>query len=988
MGSQKWQAPHEGLSKRAVEILRLLAEGMSDREIAERLVITINTVKWYNRQIYSILGVGSRTQAIACARERHLLDEGNGSAPPAPTMRQAARHNLPVETTQFIGRTQEVELIQRLLDSAHLLTLVGPPGTGKTRLALQVAWEVADSFQEGAYFVSLAPITDPALVIHTIARVVGVNEAHEQPLIETLKYAFRESHLLLILDNFEHLLSAAPQVSELLSAAPHLKVLATSREPLHLYGEQEYAVPPLALPDPEHLDPQTLAACESTALFMQQARAVRPNFALTAENAPDIAKICVRLEGLPLAIELAAARTKLLTPRTLLARLVSRLDTLTGGAQDLPARQQTLHNTIEWSYNLLNEGEKILFARLAVFRGDFSLEAVETICAEGLPVDVFDGLASLVNKSLIQQKETSDGEPRFMMLETLHEYASERLRATTFYAEVANRHCAYYLDLVTHHAKAFFGMEPQTAVAVIRNDLDNIRQAWQWAVEGVTAESSSAVTLHAAIDGLAAFYEVTSLFEEGQGVFVRAAEEMAGGGQEAEAARCHLLARVAAFAEWRDEGEQAYHTAMQVIQLVERLDSAGHRLPHYRADALRTLGILGRERGATEQAIQHLEEATTIYRALAAKWPLAVAYDWLGLLCSDLRRLDKAMEYLGRAAALYAETGNERGIVFNKGMTAVVLAVAGRLEESVAYQREVLAGYQKLDYPIGVARTANNLGLVLLELGELEEAVAQLEYAMQIYQQIGNMASFYNSLGNKGEVHLALDEYDEARRCFQRAIRFFHETDISLLESENLWRLGWLLINTGEYEQAQTALEGCHALAPVEENPEFFAIAHGLLALTAWKLGDREQGLAYFDQAAEAFKGVRRSLTVARFAVIPKAKLLLEQGEIAAAEKTLSELQPFLDEAGRNPIVFESRLLQAKITAAQGRHSAAQQQLEELCAANLRPAEQAAVHYELWCLTGDAEHGRQALTHYQQLIAHAPNLTYRQRHTTLAKEFN
>lgn len=461
MTSIKRLPQHEGLSKRAVEILCLLAKGMSDRAIAERLVMTINTVKWYNRQIYGILGVGSRTQAIARARELQLLDKDDETAPSFHIVHHAPKHNILVETTRFIGRKYEIELIKRLLNTAHLLTLLGPPGTGKTRLALQIAWQMADTFQQSVYFVSLAPISDPALVMNNIANALGVKEVPSEPLIDTLKHILRESHMLLILDNFEHLLSAATQISELLSAAPHVKVLATSREPLHLYGEQEYAVPPLRLPDPEHLDPQALAECESTALFTQQARAVRSDFELTAENAMDVAKICVRLDGLPLAIELAAARIRLLTPQTLLVRLTSRLATLTGGAYDLPARQQTLHNTIEWSYNLLNEGEKMLFARLAVFQGGCSLEAIETVCSKDLPIDVFDGLESLVNKSLMQQKELPGGESRFIMLETLHEYAWERLRANREVQTMHRRYAEYFVQLAER-------AEPE------------LRQAQQW----------------------------------------------------------------------------------------------------------------------------------------------------------------------------------------------------------------------------------------------------------------------------------------------------------------------------------------------------------------------------------------------------------------------------------------------------------------------------------------------------------------------------
>jgi predicted ATPase/DNA-binding CsgD family transcriptional regulator len=483
MTFQKWHAQQESLSKRAVEILRLVADGMSDREIAERLVLTINTVKWYNRQIYSILGVGSRTQAIARARELQLLDEEDEAAPLPDAVQRTARYNGPAEANRFIGRKYTLEAIIRLLDTTHLLTLVGPPGTGKTRLALQIACDLADTFQHGVYFVSLAPIHDAAHVTNAIASALGINESRGRPLIETLKQVLHDSHMLLILDNFEHLLPAATQVSELLAAAPYLTVLATSREPLHLYGEHEYAVPPLELPDPEYIGPQALADCESVALFMQRARAVRSDFELTPANALDIARICVRLEGLPLAIELAASRIKLLTPRLLLARLGSRLDTLTGGAQDLPARQQTLRNTLEWSYNLLNEGEKLLFARLAVFQGGCSLDAIEAVCAEALPMDIFDGLISLVDKSLIRQSEALGGEPRFVMLETIHEYAWEQLRASDEAAMMQQRHTEYFVQMAERAAPELRQSGFSYWMNRLENEDNNLLAVLEWSLE-------------------------------------------------------------------------------------------------------------------------------------------------------------------------------------------------------------------------------------------------------------------------------------------------------------------------------------------------------------------------------------------------------------------------------------------------------------------------------------------------------------------------
>jgi predicted ATPase/DNA-binding CsgD family transcriptional regulator len=465
----------DSLNEREQEILKRLAAGLSDQQIADDLILSLNTVKWYNRQIYSKLGVSSRTQAIASAKDLHLLDNGD--------IRTASvsKHNLPALTTPFIGRAREIAEIKRLLQTVRLLTLTGTGGTGKTRLALRVASEVLGDFADGVYFVDLVPLADAARVANAIAAVLGVTDSVSQPLIESLKHRLCHLQLLLVLDNFEHVLPGAPLVSELLAAAPDLKVLVTSREALHLYGEQEYFVPPLTLPEPAFSEsPSELARCESVALFVQQARAVKPGFELKQENAREVAKICLRLDGLPLAIELSAARIKMLTPQTLLARLGSRLDALTGGARDLPTRQQTLRNTIEWSYNLLDEGEKTLFARLAVFHGGCSLEAVEAVCGEDLPVDVLDGLASLVDKSLVQQKEASGGEPRFVMLETIHEYAWERLTESGEADTIRRQHAGHFLTLAER-------AEPELRLGGFdywclrfELELDNIRAVLDW----------------------------------------------------------------------------------------------------------------------------------------------------------------------------------------------------------------------------------------------------------------------------------------------------------------------------------------------------------------------------------------------------------------------------------------------------------------------------------------------------------------------------
>ncbi len=435
----------EHLHNREMAILQRLAAGLSDQQIADDLCLSLHTVKWYNRQIYGKLGVKSRTQAITCAQNLGVLHGGSAGAPlPVP------RYQLPVQTAPFIGRSRELSEVKQLLSRSRLLTLTGTGGTGKTRLALQVAEASAVTFADGVCFVDLAPLADHTLVMKAIAGALGVVEHGTESLLAILKRVLAQREMLLLIDNFEQVITAAPLLSTLLAATSRLKVLVTSREPLHLAGEQEYPVPPLTLPRGETTSVQSLADSEAGALFVRRVQMVLPRFEATDANAPTIGRICIRLDGLPLAIELAAARCKLLTPQALLARLEGEADdaafqALAGSSRDAPPRQRTLRDTIAWSYNLLSADEQRLFTRLAVFQGGRSLEAVEAVCAEGLSIDVFDGLASLVDKSLVQQQDGAGGEPRFTLLKMIHAYARERLEASGEATIVRRRHAAYFV---------------------------------------------------------------------------------------------------------------------------------------------------------------------------------------------------------------------------------------------------------------------------------------------------------------------------------------------------------------------------------------------------------------------------------------------------------------------------------------------------------------------------------------------------------------
>jgi predicted ATPase/class 3 adenylate cyclase len=422
-----------------------------------------------------------------------VIDGLPASFPPLRTL-DVVPNNLPTQLTTFLGRERELAEAGALLREARLLTLTGPGGTGKTRLSLQLAAEATDEFRDGVYFVPLGPISQPSLVLPTMAQAIGLPDPRGRSA-DHLAEQLAGKRVLFVLDNFEQVLDAAVEVAELLQRLPEVVVLATSRSPLRVYGEREYPVPPLAVPDPRHLpDLEALSHYASVALFIERAMAVQPGFGVDASNAPAIAEICARLDGLPLAIELAAARVRVLPPEAIMARLDHRLSLLAGGSRNLPERQQTLRGAIDWSHDLLEPGDRVAFARFSAFAGGADEEAFAQVVLADWPAtagpmpDALDALSSLLDKSLIRQEMRDTGASRYRMLQTIREYAAERLAEAEPGTETRLRHAEYYLALAEGVAARMFGSEQRSCLDTLEQEHDNLRAAMGFAIEQDRAE--------------------------------------------------------------------------------------------------------------------------------------------------------------------------------------------------------------------------------------------------------------------------------------------------------------------------------------------------------------------------------------------------------------------------------------------------------------------------------------------------------------------
>jgi predicted ATPase len=673
------------------------------------------------------------------AQEYGLLDEPRAEPDVEPS---SLKSNLPAQVTSFVGREEEIGEVRRLLELARLLTLTGPAGTGKTRLALRVAAEVLDDFDDGVFFVDLTPISQPDLVADTIAEALGVVTVAGQPIPRVLENYLGNKKLLLLVDNLEHLLEAAPLVGDLLSVAPDLKVLVTSREALRLYGEQEYPVPPLGLPDLSN--PDSLSALhdyEAVALFMQRARAVKPDFTLTDGDAPAVAEICVRLDGLPLAIELAAARVKLFSPQALLGQLESRFTALRDGPRGLPERQRTLRGAIDWSYELLDDVEKALFARLSVFQGGRTIEAVEAVCCPDLSLDVLDGLASLLNKNLLRQEEGPEGEPRFVMLETIHEYGRERLEDSGEAEEMHRRHAEYFTTLAERaepHTRG--GPDQMRWLRRLEAEHDNLRTMYRWSMEGGDVELGLRL-----VGALGYFWWRQGHYTEGEQWTAWALEASSGAPPAVRASVLFAAGRVSFYLDDPVTGKRVFSEALALYRELGARRDMGWTLVHLSALSY------GR-RDEHEQAVALGEEGLALLREADDKSGIAQAFTNLGELARLQGNLPRAKEAHEESLDIALEIGDR----LREGIQLINLGLIAQREEEAEHAQALLQQCLTLALEMG------HRVLKVDTLAYLAGAAGALGHLKRAARLFGAAEALYNM---HGFSHQAADmpEFERSR---------------------------------------------------------------------------------------------------------------------------------------------------------------------------------------------------------------------------------
>jgi predicted ATPase/uncharacterized protein HemY len=759
-------------------------------------------------------GLGDVTEVVTASAPPVAVPPAPAAAlPVVPAIPHPVPNNLPTRLTSLLGREADIaELSQRLArPDVRLVTLTGAGGSGKTSLALAVAHALVTAstssmppaFPDGIYFVNLAPIHDPDLVASTVAQVLGVKEEAGKALLASLQGFLHQRRLLVVLDNFEQIITAAPLISDLLTTCAALKIIVTSREVLRVRGEQEFLVPLLALPTPNRNSTVAeLSQFAAVQLFVERAQALKPTFVLDESNAAAVAEIVTRLDGLPLAIELAASHSKLLSPQALLTRLQDRFKLLRSNVRDLPDRQRTLRAAIDWSYDLLTPDEQTLFRRLAVFVGGRTLEAIEAVChpqdhpnLPPLAIDVLDGLAALIDKSLIYQTEGADGEPRFLMLVTVYEYAMERLINSDEHEVIRQEHVRYYLRLVERSELALRSANQLWWLNRLEVEHTNFQSALQWALNQV--EPTLALQLGSV---LWRFWEVRGYLAEGR------------------------------------------------MWLQRVLQKAGGP-PSLQAKVLIGVGALARAQGDYEEAIAHLEKALHLWQTLNDQVGISNALTHLGRVLSVQGKYNQAVTLLEQGLALRRAAGDQRRTADSLLYVGIATKVLGEYARAQTLFEESLAIRQLLADQQGIAESLESLGSLAYDQNNLDRALDFFEQCLTLRKTLGDKPNIAHSINSVGRVAHTRGEYAKARQLFTESLTLHQAMGNKHGIANALNNLGCVATDENELTQAYYYFQQSYTYFAEQSNKYGIALTLNNLALTNRMKGDLVQAQAQYREA-------------------------------------------------------------------------------------------------------------------------------------------
>jgi predicted ATPase/Tfp pilus assembly protein PilF len=743
-------------------------------------------------------------------------------------------HNLPSPPTPFLGRERELAEIGKLFEdpSCRLVTLLGPGGIGKTRLSLQAASQRIGEFQHGVYFVPLAPLSSSDFLVSTIAKSLEFSfRGSEEPKVQLHNY-LREKEMLLVMDNFEHLIDGASLVAEVLEAAPKVKIIVSSRERLNLKGEWILKVEGMCCPETGDVD--TIAQYGAARLFLEGVQRVRPDFTLTEDMIPYVIRICRLVSGMPLAIELASAWMSVLSCKEVVEEIEQNIDFLATSMRDVPERHRSMRAVFEHSWDLLSDAEKNVFMKMSVFRGGFQRDAAKDVTKASLLL-----LSELVNKSLLQHYPSG----RYVVHELLRQYAEEKLAsAPQEKEEVHDRHSKFYCEFMCQRKKSLRGERQREVLEEIGEEIDNVRAAWIWAVE-----KGNINALDRCFDSLWRFYIVRGWYQDGEEMFGQATEKLEGSleeiGGEKEIIFGNILERHGVFSLQLGHYDKAEELLQRSIRIFRKHDAQKNI-----ADTLTELSRFDYIKGDYPKAKQTFEESLSIYKKIGLRDRMAVPYTMLGNIAYRLGKLKLAREHYQKSYLIYKEIGDRWGMAIILMNMANIEHELGEHSEAKRLYGESLSIGRELGDRRGIASNLNNMGNVLKDLGEHAEAKKLYQESLEIKREIGDRYGIASTLGNLGNIAGALGDYDEAKRFHKESLDLSREIGYRWGLVGALIALGTDLCETGECEQSREYFyEGLDIAMKISSIPQALDALVGIAILFK---EDKEKALEIFSFVA------------------------------------------------------------------------------------------------------------------------------------------